>query len=52
VAAAYDRTIDTASAGVADIARRMIDETNKQLDGIFEKNSNNEGEHANRGTLT
>lgn len=52
VAAAYDRTIDAASAGVADIARRLIDETNKQLDGIFEKNSNNEGEHTNRGTLT
>jgi len=37
VAGAYDRTIDTASTGVADIARRMIDETITQLDGILEK---------------
>lgn len=52
VAAAYDRTIDSASTGVAEVARRMIDETTKQLDGIFEKNSNDEGEHTNRGALT
>ena len=51
VAAAYDRTIDTASTGVAEIARRMIDETTKQLDEIFEKNSNNSGECTHRGAL-
>ena len=32
VAAMYDKDIDTASAGVADIARRMIDKTVKQIE--------------------
>lgn len=32
VAAMYDKAIDTASAGVADIARRIIDETVKEIE--------------------
>ena len=50
VAAMYDKTIDTASAGVADIARRMIDGTTKQME-LVERGSRHEGEPNCQGTL-
>ena len=43
VAAMYDKAIDTASAGVAEIARRMIDETIKQLKLVERGSSHGDG---------
>lgn len=43
VAAMYDKAIDTASAGVADIARRIIDETIKQIELVERGSSHDDG---------
>ena len=52
VAAMYDRAIDTASSGVADIARRIIDETIKQLELVERELSDHESGPDRRGALT
>jgi hypothetical protein len=48
VAAMYDKAIDTASAGVADIARRIIDETIKQMELVERSSSQEAGPNRQR----
>jgi hypothetical protein len=51
MAAMYDKAIDTASAGVAEIARRIIDQTIKQIE-LVEHGSSQEGGPNRRGAFT